>query len=178
MKGVALIGLRRSGKSTIGRLLAARLHAPFVDTDLAIEERTGRTPRRWIEGTGLDAFRDLEAAEVARATATPGRVVACGGGAPLRADSARRLRAYGVVLYLRVDPWTLNDRARTEAREVAAERPALVDGPKSLEAFALFAERDAVYAAVADGIVDAASDPASVVGRCVRRIRETEAVRP
>ena len=57
---LVLVGLTGSGKTTIGRLAADRLGRPFVDTDAAIEEQTGRTVRAIFAEDGEPAFRDVE----------------------------------------------------------------------------------------------------------------------
>ena len=59
-----------SGKTTVGRLLAARLGWPLVDSDEVIEERTGRTVREILQTDGEPAFRALETAALRRRAAT------------------------------------------------------------------------------------------------------------
>src|SRR6185437_526734 len=58
--GLALVGLRGSGKSTVGRLLARRLGRPFVDADVELEARAGRPIREIFAEQGEPAFRDWE----------------------------------------------------------------------------------------------------------------------
>ena len=55
-----LIGMPGCGKSTLGVLLAKVLRLSFLDTDLLLQERTGRRLQEIIDGDGLDAFRRLE----------------------------------------------------------------------------------------------------------------------
>jgi len=63
MKGpIFLVGLSGSGKSTVGRLLAARLQLPFIDTDSVIERRVGQSIGQVFATDGEEAFRDLERA--------------------------------------------------------------------------------------------------------------------
>ncbi len=81
---VVLVGLSGTGKTSIGRLVAQRLEMPFVDTDDAIEERTGRTVREVFAEDGEPRFREVEAAVIAE--------VLVGGGADGRRRGRRRGR--------------------------------------------------------------------------------------
>jgi shikimate kinase len=165
--GVALIGLRRAGKTTVGRALASALGRPFVDTDLLILERTGRAPAEWIARFGLAAFREVERGAVAAAVVAPGAVVATGGGAPLLPANRARLRSHGKVLYLRADPRTLLDRAAADADPAA--RPPL-GGPAHDEPFRLHVERHPTYMDCCDAVVDAERPVADVVAACLRAL--------
>ena len=55
-----LVGFMGAGKSTVGRLLAARLGVRFADSDAVIEQREGRSPRAIFAADGERAFRALE----------------------------------------------------------------------------------------------------------------------
>lgn len=168
MKGIVLIGLRRAGKSTAGRSLAAALGRPFLDTDELVLERTGRTAGRWIAESGIETFRAIERSIVLAAVATPGAVVAAGGGAPLDPRSRDLFAAYGDVLYLRADPFVLQERA---ARDPAADaRPVLGDGAADDECFRLFAERDAAYFALCRGAVEAGGSPEETLAAILARL--------
>lgn len=163
--GRVLVGLRRAGKTLVGRSLAAALGRPFVDVDALVLERTGRTSAAWIRDAGLAAFREAEAEAVRAAASVAGAVIATGGGSPLREDNRAALAAGGRVIYLRLDPWTAARRAAEDPD--AASRPPLAVGSARDEAFALFVERDATYRAFADAIVDASPAVERVVAACV-----------
>ncbi|MBI4992478.1 MAG: shikimate kinase [Candidatus Harrisonbacteria bacterium] len=60
MKGVTLIGMPGSGKSTVGKLLASRLNLNFVDLDLLIKEKTGKTHQEILEKSGDKELLKLE----------------------------------------------------------------------------------------------------------------------
>src|SRR6202035_2258848 len=95
---VALVGFMASGKSTIGRKLARRLGAPFVDTDALVVRAHGPIAAIFA-GEGEAAFRRYELTAIGEALdATPAGVLALGGGALTDAKSCELLhdRAYRV----------------------------------------------------------------------------------
>ena len=114
---VVLIGFMGSGKTSVGRRLAALLGWEFVDVDDRIEERADASVEEIFRERGEAAFREMEA-EVARdALAERPRVVAPGGGwAAARPGRLASLGSDVLTVWLRVEP------------EVAVER-SRVDGP-------------------------------------------------
>lgn len=154
MRRVVLVGFMGSGKSTVGRLLAGRLGVPFADADGEIERAAGRTIPEIFDGEGEAAFRELEAAAVARLLDGDAAVLALGGGA-LRGTTAELVRERCTVVWLDVTADVAWQRAQPEG----ARRPLARDEG----AFrALHAERRAVYAAACDVQVDASPAPAVV----------------
>ncbi len=93
---VVLVGPPAAGKTTVGRLLAERLGAGFVDSDELIVAEAGKPVGDIFVDDGEEAFRALEEAAVARALAGDG-VLALGGGAVLSARTRRRLAGHAVV---------------------------------------------------------------------------------
>jgi 3-dehydroquinate synthase/shikimate kinase/3-dehydroquinate synthase len=98
---IVLIGFMGAGKTTVGHLLAERLGLPFMDTDLVIEQRTGRSVRDIFGTDGEPAFRQLEHTVTAELLAGPDAVLALGGGAVLHPETQRALGGHQVV-YLKV----------------------------------------------------------------------------
>jgi shikimate kinase len=146
---LVLVGLMGSGKTTIGRALAQRLHRELLDSDLMIEAREGRTVRTIFQEDGEDAFRVIETEVLVEAlTAEDRAVIAAAGGVVLRAENRAALRASGArVVWLRADPATLVERVKG-----GTHRPLLDDDPKgTLER--MYAERSELYREVADAIV-------------------------
>ena len=90
---LVLIGLRGTGKSTVGRLLAERLQRPFFDTDTLVQQRAGKTIREIFEQDGEAAFRALESAVVRECAQQRNAVLATGGGAVLDPQNTAALRA-------------------------------------------------------------------------------------
>jgi shikimate kinase len=112
---IILVGFMGTGKTAVGRELAARMRRVFVDTDMWIEEEAGLPIPAIFAERGEAAFRALEAGAVARATALRDTVIATGGGALTREENLRRLRESGILVCLtarpgvilaRTAPWT------------------------------------------------------------------------
>jgi len=160
---IVLIGLRRSGKSTVGRLVSDAIGWTLIDTDELVHRITGTSPADWIRERGLDAFRAAERGAVATLGGARNAVIATGGGVPLLEENRQILRTGALIAYLRVDPWILAGRTLTDP--AAALRPQLAAGSPSEENYVLFAERDALYRGFCDLIVDGARAPNEVAAR-------------
>jgi len=114
---VLLIGLPGSGKTVVGRRVAKRLSAKFVDVDELIEREQGRSVREIFAERGEPAFRALESEAVLRIVAGPAQIVSPGGGWAAQAGTLEAVRDRGVTIWLDVDPVVALDRAtRTPAR--------------------------------------------------------------
>ena len=84
----------------MGRLLAARLDRPLLDTDEAITRRIGSIPD-YIRTHGEAAFREREAEVICDEIAKQsGAIIATGGGAILREDNVHRLKRNGRLVFL------------------------------------------------------------------------------
>lgn len=150
---LTLVGYRACGKSTVGRLVAARLGFPFADADHEVEAALGMPIRDYFAAHGEAAFRDVEAAALQRLLGgSRALVLATGGGAVLR-ESNRALLAErgGLVAYLHAPAEALQERLRRSA----GGRPSLTGANVADEVPALLAQRDPLYRAIAGAVVDA-----------------------
>lgn len=146
---LVLVGMMGSGKTTVGRRVAARLGRPFLDSDELVEAATGRTVREIFESDGEPAFRAFErdALHASLASDEPA-VVAAAGGAVLDEANRTAMQRGGHVVWLRSDPAVL-------ARRVggADHRPLLADDPEGVLR-SMATDRAEQYAAVATDVVD------------------------
>jgi shikimate kinase len=154
LAGLALVGSRGTGKSTVGRLLAARAARPFIDADVEIEAKAGRSIRAIFEESGEPVFRDWEERVLREAAeSSPGAVLATGGGAVLREANRRLLRSFGLVVWLKADPAVLVRRLQADAR-TGAGRPALTPAGALDEIADVLAARAPLYEEVAHVSID------------------------
>jgi len=100
-RNIVLIGMPGSGKSTLGRALAALTGRDFADTDDMVVERTGRSIPDIFAEDGEKCFRQIEKDCVAKICAEHGLVIATGGGAPVQSGNGDLIRQNSRVLYLR-----------------------------------------------------------------------------
>ncbi len=152
-----LVGMMGAGKSTVARLVAARLGRPHVDTDAEVERAAGATVGEIFSARGEPGFRSEEARvlEAVLGGSVPA-VVSVGGGAVIDDTNRAALRAAGTVVWLRARPETL---ARRVGR--SADRPLLTaaadvsepGGPATVLA-RIDRERRGLYEEVATVVID------------------------
>lgn len=144
-----LVGLPGSGKSTVGRHLARKLNLPFIDSDHAIEQRLGCSIREFFEVEGEERFRDIESEVVDQLTQGSSGVLSTGGGTVIRPLNRERLRARGVVFYLRTSPEDVFRRLRHDQ-----SRPLLQVADPLVRLRELFEVRDPLYTQTAHHVIE------------------------
>lgn len=149
-ESIVLTGMPGSGKTTVGKLLAEQLGRRFYDSDDEITSRTGRTPNEIIRADGEAAFRDVERDVIAALSLEPGCVIATGGGAILREENIRHLRANGRIFFLDRKP---EDILPTDDRPLSSDRAALKKR---------YDERYPIYTATADSMLPVTGSPEDV----------------
>ncbi len=102
-RSIVLVGLMGSGKSAIGRRLAARIGMDFIDADSEIEEAAGLSINDIFEVHGEQAFRDGERRVIARLLAGPAHVLATGGGAFMVEETRAKINERAISVWLRAD---------------------------------------------------------------------------
>lgn len=152
-QGLALVGLRGTGKSSVGRILADRLGRPFADADVELEAASGRSIPSIFAEFGEPCFRDWEERMLGELTTRPELILATGGGVVLRELNRKRLREFGFVVWLTADPALLADRLLANPRALA-NRPALTAAGTIAELADVLEIRAPLYREVADLIVE------------------------
>jgi shikimate kinase len=152
-QGLALVGPRGTGKTTIGRILAEELGRPFLDADVELERIAGRSIASIFSEEGELSFRDREELILADLTERGPSVLATGGGVVLRVSNRRRLKVFGLVVWLRADPEVLAERLLADPRGLT-DRPALTAAGTLAEIAAIAEARAPLYREVANFIVE------------------------
>jgi len=149
-RNIVLIGMRGSGKSAVGPLLAEALGRHFNDTDEMVEDWEGLPIAEVWKAYGEAYFRDVESRVAESVAQRGGKVLATGGGIVLRDANVAALRASGVIVWLRAEPDVL--RRRLAGR--TGSRPSLTGADPLDELAVVAAQRAERYAAAADFICD------------------------
>ena len=160
-ENIVLIGMPGCGKSSIGRRVARRLGRRFVDTDMAVKEKTGRHPSDIIREDGEAAFRDIEQEVIEETAREHSLVIATGGGAVKREANSDALRMNGRLFFIKRDPAKLSTKGRPLSQGSDLRK--------------MYAERRPMYEAAADVIIQnegRSFEPA--VRRIAKRYRDTE----
>lgn len=111
------------GKSTIGVLLAKTLGFSFIDTDLIIQQDTGRLLQDIIDKDGLDAFCIAEERAICSVAAEENAIIATGGSAVYSREAMLHLKKHGLVYYLSLPTEELSKRLSNIKTRGIAMRP-------------------------------------------------------
>jgi len=117
MATIYLIGFMGSGKSTIGKQLAAKLNYSFIDLDKYIEESNGFTINELFEIKGEKEFRNNEFNALKKIAGTPNAVIACGGGTPCYYNNMELMNSTGITIYIKMSAKMLADRLKNSKTE-------------------------------------------------------------
>lgn len=146
---IVLIGMRGSGKTTVGKLLAQRLGKQFIEMDELIVQRMGFSIPEIVRRYGWEKFREVEE-EITREVAELDNMVnATGGGVVTREENIRELKRKGKLVWLKVSLDTLLRRIGN-----GQSRPSLTGRPQREDMETVLAERSPIYERVADFIID------------------------
>lgn len=163
MAALFLIGFMASGKTTVGRQIAALTNRPFIDLDEAIAA-TLDEPLAELVKRDEPAFRRRETAELEKAIAFGDVVIATGGGCGANPANVEIMRAAGTVIALGVDVPEARRRAAG-----GAERPLLANADTLAKARAsAYRLAHAVVSTTNKSIADVV-DEARVVERIATR---------
>ena len=143
---IYLIGMPGSGKSTLGRRAAQDLGLLFTDLDQWIEKQAGMSVSDLFAKYGEGAFRRAETGALEAMTRARPGLIALGGGAAMKPENRKILRAWGSVILLDRSVESILSTLRPE------ERPLLRDNPEQALR-ELYDVRMPVYRALADVVI-------------------------
>lgn len=152
-KNIYLIGMRASGKTTVGRALAAALDCAFKDTDAVITEKSGESIDALVARHGWARFREMEKEALAEVATLPGKVLATGGGIVLDEEDRRLMGETGIMFYLAADAALLAKRLMADPQ--TEQRPALTVLSLHDEIVTVMSEREPLYMACMDHMLQA-----------------------
>lgn len=168
---VALIGFMGSGKTAVGEVLAKKLNRKFIELDLLIEQKAGKSIPEIFEQDGEIAFRELEIEVTKEIAKEKYLVIACGGGVVLNKINIDRLREGARIVYLTASPRVILKRVSSEE----GQRPLLeVDNP-ALTIRDLLRFRKPFYERAADIRIDTSKlDINAVVEQIIEKLKDDE----
>jgi shikimate dehydrogenase len=146
---IVLIGMRGSGKTTVGRILAHKLDSELVEMDELIARRAGLSIADIVAKYGWEKFRDIEE-EVADEVAEQDNIInASGGGVVTGEKNMAKLKKNGILVWLKAGVDTLLERIREDS-----QRPLLVGKTQREDMEITLKERKALYQKAADFMVE------------------------
>ncbi len=167
---IALIGLRGSGKTTVGRELAKIRGCDFVDTDYWIVRAALKTIAEIFAEEGEASFRAWEVEAIAQAVALGPAVISVGGGAVLDPQNVMALRGAATIVWLTAPTEVLWDRIQSDPASQSA-RPSLTNMSGLDEIRAMLAQRKAAYESAADVVIDTSNTlPQEIAEQIARRL--------
>lgn len=140
VRNLALIGFMGTGKSSVGRALAAHFNFEFIDTDELIVQRAGKPITDVFAQDGEPAFREFERQIVAELAGRSGCVISTGGGLGANADHLAALKTHALTVCLWASPETIFERVKH-----SSHRPLLNLADPLARIRELLAEREGVY---------------------------------
>ena len=147
-RNIILTGFMGTGKSEVGKQLAAVLGRKFIDTDIQIEQEEGMSIAQLFTTRGESYFRERERQTIVYACQEEGAIIATGGGAMVSEENAARLKTSGMVICLTATPEVILSRVQKDET-----RPLLQSEDRLARVRTLLAARAEAYAR-ADAMID------------------------
>ena len=155
MKNIILIGMPSAGKSTVGVILAKTLGMNFIDTDIAIQEKSKRLLQEIIDTDGPDAFKTIEEKTIL-SLHYHRAVIATGGSAVFSERAMEHLTQDGVVVYLKIS----FDEMEKRLRNITTRGIVLIAGQGL---FDMYTQRIPLYEKYADITIDCSKDDFEII---------------
>ena len=168
MSNIYFIGMPGSGKTTLGRLVAAQLGRQFVDLDAVIEEQAGKTISAIFADTGESDFRQRASEALTKLARQEGLLVATGGGIVVKPENVACMQKSGLVIFLH--------RPLTDILEdIVAEKRPLLQGDAKQAVRLLYQKRLPLYEKACHSCFINQASPVEDSAALCRLIQEEEA---
>jgi len=147
---IVLIGMRGSGKTAAGTILARKLGREFIEMDSQIIQRVGLSIPEIVERHGWARFRDIEEEITGEVARLDNIVNATGGGVVTREKNIQELKRNGVLVWLKTSVDSLLERTGQDTN-----RPPLVNSRTQRQDIEItFTERKSLYRKAADIVIN------------------------
>ncbi|MGD9157521.1 MAG: shikimate kinase [Desulfobacteraceae bacterium] len=150
---IVLIGYRCCGKTSVGKLLSAKLDREFIDTDDLIIEKEGCSIDEIVSIQGWDYFRETEKDVIKEVSTMENIVIATGGGVVTNEENVEKLQNNGFIVWLYADIDTIKKRLN-EDKTSPDNRPSLTGDEPSDEIKKVLEQRKPLYLKASDMAVD------------------------
>jgi shikimate kinase len=168
---IALIGFMGTGKTAVGKILAARLGKEFIEMDALIEKKAGKSIPAIFRDKGEIGFRELEMQVTREVAGKKDAVIACGGGVVLNKINIDRLGKECVIVCLTASPAVILKRTSTEE----GVRPLLAVADRARQTRELLEYRRPYYTRAAEITINTSRlGPEAVARRIIEKLREHE----
>ena len=161
---IVLIGYRATGKSTVGKILSAKLKIAFWDTDLMVEKNMAMPVKEIVALHGWDYFRAKEKETIKTLTQKGACVIATGGGVVLDRENVDLLKQTGLIIWLNAPGHDIIDRLKRDACNKAI-RPQFTSGNIDQETADVMKRRLPLYETAADYTVNTLGKSATQVAK-------------
>ena len=161
-----LIGYRCTGKTTIGKAIAAAIEWSFVDADTLLVRECGK-PIKEIVGTGgWEAFRRMERSTLKQICTKDRQIVATGGGVVLDKANIKAMKTSGMVIWLGATAETIQKRMLQD-KNTGNFRPALTDKGRMQEIEDMLLKRNPYYESASDFSIHTDDVPVSEITKII-----------
>ncbi|WP_338750063.1 shikimate kinase [Bacillus sp. FJAT-52991] len=157
MTTIFITGFMGAGKTTIGKLLAAQLHVPVIDTDVYIEQQEGTAISEIFRHKGEAYFREAETAVLQKLCTNERKLVTTGGGIIMKEKNRQLMKQHGSVIFLEADLAVIFDRLKDDT-----SRP-LIQNQEQSRIQQLYEKRLPLYKEAADFIIHTTNQTAEQV---------------
>lgn len=163
---IALVGFRATGKSTIGKILSAKLGFRFVDLDTLIQKSIKMSITKFFEIHSESKFRSIESQFLQKFSRFNNIVLSCGGGVVLRKKNLQILKKNFLVFYLYAKPYVILKRILSDKKS-ASLRPPLTNKCLKNEILKLYNLRKPLYEKIANFKVNTSNSSINYVSKLI-----------
>ncbi len=171
---IALIGFMGTGKTIVGEMLADKLGKKFIELDVLIEKRAGKTIPAIFKDDGEIRFREMEIEATLEVAGKKNSVIACGGGVVLNKINIDRLAKECVIVCLTASVEVILSRTSSEVDG----RPLLAVADQARQIKKLLSFRRPYYRRAANITINTSRlRPESVVLKIIKKLKENAGYR-